>query len=143
VEVTTRQGLEGRRGRLGDRLTYTTSLSIEEAIEAIRRVCERESERHRRPYHVQTRRNQVLVGYLASPRTAVGRSRPGLLAGHWLVALRFARDDQAPGVTGREQPIEIRLTNWVIDSDGRRDRSDRYAGLVDAILEAMGARRIR
>jgi|SRR3954451_1321759 len=145
MPVTTSMPREKRDRRLGDRLTVTTSLRFEEAFEAIRRVCERESERRDTRYHVVTHRNHILVGYRAGPRAAarLTASRTRLHAGHWLLAVRFPCDDHLTVTTPRRQTVEIRLTNWVVDSDGRRECSDKYRELADSICEAVGGRFIR
>jgi hypothetical protein len=127
--------------RLAARVIATTRLDFREAVEAIERVCRRESDRLRRRYQVKVDRNQILVGYRASPGAVpltAGRPRTGLLTAHWLAAIRFPHD--AHGVPPRkERAIEIRLTNWVVDSDGRREHSDGYEKLVDAIRAAVSA----
>src|SRR4051812_49928094 len=112
----TKEPHQRRERRLGDRLTTTTSLSFEEAFETIRLVCEGESKWRRSPYHVQRRRNHILVGYRASSRAAARRARPGLLAGHWLVAVRFPCDDHTAGTTRRGQAIRIQVPHLGIES---------------------------
>lgn len=152
--------------KLAEPLSTPTRLQPREVAEAISRVCERhnqaEVERNatrkdaggklrrfmaeaeagnlpRRKYYFKMREKDLLVSYEQPvdevlARLARGKKqRTGFTDGYWLANVRVMRGESG------ENRVEVRLTNWIINQDGKLGNKDKYQQLTDMIWEAVSA----
>lgn len=91
----------------------------------------------RRSYYLKVRDKDILIGYekpVDDILARVARKRkPGVTEGYWLAHLRMMRDSSG------QTRVEVRLTNWVTDSDGKLGNKDKYRELTDLLWDAVGA----
>lgn len=91
----------------------------------------------RRSYCVKVQEKDVLISYEKPVDEVLARisrktRKPGITEGYWLAGIRMMRDE------GGQNRVEIRLINWVMDSNGRLRNKDKYHELTDMIWDAVG-----
>ena len=89
-----------------------------------------------RSYYLKTRESDMLISYEKPvdevlARIANKRRKPGLSDGYWLSHVRVMRDEAG------QNRVEVKLTNWVMNSNGKLGNKDKYHELTDMIWEAV------
>lgn len=149
--------------RLAEPMTATTALLIDEAVEAIKQLCEKHNQEESARLadkrtnggwlarkvanaekdssyhlHLEVRQHEVLVSYQNSPQWILAkRKRNAGFAGYWLASITFPKGN-GPAPRG-ERLISVRLLRWVIDGDGHLENQDKYAEVTDLLWEAVSA----
>lgn len=143
-------------------VTVMTMLDVTEAFAAIRSVCERhnavrvaEHERagtegsmfarllaagtdvQRLQFHpADGGERELLIGYERTPESilATVSQAPGYVDGYWLARARML-EPPAPRVV--ERRLELSLTSWVTDAEGRVANTEKYTELTEMIVAAL------
>lgn len=148
--------------RLAEPLTTTTALSIPAAVDAIKNICQTHNDEvtrtnqsrreggklsrllanaenvHSKQYHVTVRQHDILIGYQVTPEYILRnakRKRTSSSAGWWLARVRFVQP--AEPLPAGQHLIEIRLTNWVMDSNGKLNNQPMYEWLTNELWKVL------
>ena len=89
-------------------------------------------------YYFAAESDELRVSYERPPAyvLANAKRRPGVTEGYWLAVIRIFRDTDAGADSTR---VQIHLSKWVINSDGKMGNKDKYEHLTNLIWEAVSS----